>query len=124
MSNEQCRRTCDVYADWLKAGETITELEAKFAQLHESWEAMEDYSNRQKDHISRLEAELAENEGLLENYADTEVELKAELAKQSLVSEFYLEGIELSQAEIAELKSQLARHEWVDIKDRPPDEET
>jgi hypothetical protein len=36
MSDKECRKTCEVYADWLKAGEMITDLQAQLAQ-HEAW---------------------------------------------------------------------------------------
>jgi len=48
--------------------------------------------------------------------------IEAELAKQSLVSEFYLEGIELSQVEITNFTAELAKQEWVSVEDRPPEE--
>lgn len=33
MSTKECRKECDVYADWLKAGEKITSLDAELEAM-------------------------------------------------------------------------------------------
>ena len=58
MSDKECRKDCDVYKDWLKAGERITGLEDDLQSERERIEDLEEINDSLVRHSNELEEAL------------------------------------------------------------------
>ena len=122
MSTKECRETCDVYKDWLKAGKTITDLEEIETDLNSTLSYAEMGVDTWKARAEELEIENERLKGEVDGciqYLDDGVfpnQPKSELERK------LSEAIYNHDEAIIKLEAELAEHEWLSVKDRLPED--
>jgi hypothetical protein len=143
MSTKECRKNCDVYQDWLKAGEMITALQDRITELEkerdksrQAWVLLqaltecpadmllEDWFRQKVIKCGNLEKVIddADNNEVLDYFKQAAVDKEQIADLEAQLAEIMTPTAKLLilRARVSELTAQLKDERWVSVEDRLP----